>query len=159
LMQLQVGEGTSYFASFMDEYARSMVPHALLLGMDGIAVSVAAPAAIATLPKGEDGRPREKPGRQSDKGSGVIAREILLVLKGHGLGHHRIRPHCPEENGVIDRRRVGVGGHSYGAFMTANLLAHSDLFRAGIARSGAYNRTLTPFGFQTERRTFWQAPE
>lgn len=64
-----------------------------------------------------------------------------------------------DEMGVIDRRRVGVGGHSYGAFMTANLLAHSDLFRAGIARSGAYNRTLTPFGFQSERRTFWQAPE
>jgi dipeptidyl aminopeptidase/acylaminoacyl peptidase len=61
--------------------------------------------------------------------------------------------------GVTDRDRVGVGGHSYGAFMTANLLAHSDLFRAGIARSGAYNRTLTPFGFQSERRTFWEAPE
>jgi dipeptidyl aminopeptidase/acylaminoacyl peptidase len=64
-----------------------------------------------------------------------------------------------DELGVIDRKRVGVGGHSYGAFMTANLLAHSDLFRAGIARSGAYNRTLTPFGFQNERRTFWEAPE
>ena len=63
------------------------------------------------------------------------------------------------EMGVIDPNRVGVGGHSYGAFMTANLLAHSDLFRAGIARSGAYNRTLTPFGFQNERRTLWQAPE
>ncbi len=63
------------------------------------------------------------------------------------------------EMGVTDRERVGVGGHSYGAFMTANLLAHSDLFRAGIARSGAYNRTLTPFGFQSERRTLWQAPE
>ncbi len=61
--------------------------------------------------------------------------------------------------GVTDPRRVGVGGHSYGAFMTANLLAHSDLFRAGIARSGAYNRTLTPFGFQRERRTIWEAPE
>jgi len=63
------------------------------------------------------------------------------------------------EMGIVDRDRVGVGGHSYGAFMTANLLAHSDLFRAGIARSGAYNRTLTPFGFQSERRTFWEAPE
>lgn len=63
------------------------------------------------------------------------------------------------EMGVTDRNRVGVGGHSYGAFMTANLLAHCDLFKAGIARSGAYNRTLTPFGFQSERRTFWQAPE
>jgi len=62
-----------------------------------------------------------------------------------------------DERGVGDRTRVGVGGHSYGAFMTANLLAHSDLFNAGIARSGAYNRTLTPFGFQAERRTLWEA--
>jgi dipeptidyl aminopeptidase/acylaminoacyl peptidase len=61
------------------------------------------------------------------------------------------------EMGIVDPDRVGVGGHSYGAFMTANLLAHSDLFRAGIARSGAYNRTLTPFGFQDERRSFWEA--
>jgi len=63
------------------------------------------------------------------------------------------------EMGIVDPERVGVGGHSYGAFMTANLLAHSDVFRAGIARSGAYNRTLTPFGFQSERRSFWEAPE
>ncbi len=63
------------------------------------------------------------------------------------------------ELGVADRNRVAVGGHSYGAFMTANLLAHSDLFKAGIARSGAYNRTLTPFGFQSERRPIWEAKE
>jgi dipeptidyl aminopeptidase/acylaminoacyl peptidase len=62
-----------------------------------------------------------------------------------------------DEMGVGDPKRVGVGGHSYGAFMTANLLAHCDLFAAGIARSGAYNRTLTPFGFQSERRTLWEA--
>ncbi len=61
--------------------------------------------------------------------------------------------------GVADPNRVAVGGHSYGAFMTANLLAHSRLFRAGVARSGAYNRTLTPFGFQTEERAYWQARE
>jgi len=61
--------------------------------------------------------------------------------------------------GIADPDRIGIGGHSYGAFMTANLLAHSDLFAAGIARSGAYNRTLTPFGFQSERRSFWEAPE
>lgn len=61
--------------------------------------------------------------------------------------------------GIGDRNRVAVGGHSYGAFMTANLLAHTNLFKAGIARSGAYNRTLTPFGFQNEERTYWQAPE
>ena len=61
--------------------------------------------------------------------------------------------------GVVDPARVAAGGHSYGAFMTANLLAHSDLFKAGIARSGAYNRTLTPFGFQAEERTYWEAPD
>jgi dipeptidyl aminopeptidase/acylaminoacyl peptidase len=63
------------------------------------------------------------------------------------------------ELGIADRHRIGVGGHSYGAFMTANLLAHSDIFAAGVARSGAYNRTLTPFGFQAETRTFWEIPE
>lgn len=61
--------------------------------------------------------------------------------------------------GIGDPKRIAVGGHSYGAFMTANLLANCDLFAAGIARSGAYNRTLTPFGFQNEMRTFWEAPE
>ena len=61
--------------------------------------------------------------------------------------------------GVADRDRIAVGGHSYGAFMTANLLAHTDLFRTGIARSGAYNRTLTPYGFQSEQRTYWEATE
>lgn len=64
-----------------------------------------------------------------------------------------------DEMGYIDRNRVGVGGHSYGAFMVANLLSHSNLFAAGIARSGAYNRTLTPFGFQSEERSYWDSPE
>jgi dipeptidyl aminopeptidase/acylaminoacyl peptidase len=59
--------------------------------------------------------------------------------------------------GVASRDRLAIGGHSYGAFMTANLLAHSDIFRTGIARSGAYNRTLTPFGFQAEQRSYWEA--
>jgi dipeptidyl aminopeptidase/acylaminoacyl peptidase len=63
------------------------------------------------------------------------------------------------EMGIADRERIGVFGHSYGAFMTGNLLAHTTLFHAGVAESGAYNRTLTPFGFQSERRTFWEAPD
>jgi dipeptidyl aminopeptidase/acylaminoacyl peptidase len=63
------------------------------------------------------------------------------------------------EMGIGDRDRIGVGGHSYGAFMTANLLAHSRLFRAGFSESGAYNRSLTPFGFQSELRTFWEVPD
>ena len=64
-----------------------------------------------------------------------------------------------DERGIIDPNRVGITGHSYGAFMVANVLAHSDLCAAGIAKSGAYNRTLTPFGFQSERRTFWKAKD
>jgi dipeptidyl aminopeptidase/acylaminoacyl peptidase len=63
------------------------------------------------------------------------------------------------DRGVVDRDRIAIGGHSYGAFMTANLLAHSDLFRLGLPRSGAYNRTLTPFGFQAEERTLWETPQ
>ena len=63
------------------------------------------------------------------------------------------------ERDITTRDQIGIGGHSYGAFMTANLLAHSDIFQAGIARSGAYNRSLTPFGFQSEQRTFWESPE
>ena len=64
-----------------------------------------------------------------------------------------------DKKGYIDPKKVAVGGHSYGAFMVANLLSHSNLFSAGIARSGAYNRTLTPFGFQSEERTYWEVPE
>src|SRR5690554_1372637 len=64
-----------------------------------------------------------------------------------------------DKRGYVDRDRVAVGGHSYGAFMVANLLSHSNLFAAGIARSGAYNRTLTPFGFQSEERSYWDAPD
>ncbi len=76
-----------------------------------------------------------------------------LVANGQAAVDEGVR------RGVVDPDRVAIGGHSYGAFMTANLLAHSDIFRAGIARSGAYNRTLTPFGFQREERLFWEAPE
>ena len=66
---------------------------------------------------------------------------------------------CLDSVAIVDKNRIAIGGHSYGAFMVANLLAHSDLFAAGIARSGAYNRTLTPFGFQSEERTFWEAKD
>lgn len=76
-----------------------------------------------------------------------------IILNAEALIDHMV------DAGIADRKRFGVGGHSYGAFMTANLLAHSDLFAAGIARSGAYNRTLTPFGFQSERRTYWDAKD
>jgi dipeptidyl aminopeptidase/acylaminoacyl peptidase len=75
------------------------------------------------------------------------------------VGNAKAAIDAVDKLGYIDRQRVAVGGHSYGAFMTANLLSHSNLFAAGIARSGAYNRTLTPFGFQSEERSYWEAPE
>ena len=59
--------------------------------------------------------------------------------------------------GVADPERIGVIGHSHGGLMVANLLAHTDLFRAGIARSGSYNKTVQPFGFQSERRSLFEA--
>jgi putative transposase len=103
LMQVVVGSGVYYFVSFMDEYSRYIVHHEVLTGMDGISVSLAAQAAVEKLPRGPDGLPAARPEIQSDNGSGYIAREFLAVLKENGLGHHRIRPHCPEENGVIER--------------------------------------------------------
>ncbi|MEM9529195.1 MAG: prolyl oligopeptidase family serine peptidase, partial [Bacteroidota bacterium] len=75
------------------------------------------------------------------------------------VGNAKAAIDAVDELGYVDRERIAVGGHSYGAFMVANLLSHSDLFAAGIARSGAYNRTLTPFGFQSEQRSYWDAPE
>jgi dipeptidyl aminopeptidase/acylaminoacyl peptidase len=75
------------------------------------------------------------------------------------VGNAKAAIDAVDELGYIDRDRVGVGGHSYGAFMVANLLSHSNLFAAGIARSGAYNRTLTPFGFQSEERSYWDSPD
>jgi dipeptidyl aminopeptidase/acylaminoacyl peptidase len=64
-----------------------------------------------------------------------------------------------DREGIIDRERLGIGGHSYGAFSTVNAMVHTPFFKAGIAGDGAYNRTLTPLGFQSERRDFWQARE
>jgi transposase InsO family protein len=93
----------SFVISFMDEYSRYIVHHEVLLGIDGITLSLSAQKAIETLPRGVDGMPTARPVIQSDNGSGYIAREYLQVLKEHGLGHHRIKPHCPEENGVIER--------------------------------------------------------
>jgi dipeptidyl aminopeptidase/acylaminoacyl peptidase len=90
-------------------------------------------------------------------GEGTKEPNDLFIPQLHMNAHAAIKR--LSDMGVGDSNRVAVGGHSYGAFMTANLLAHTKLFKAGIARSGAYNRTLTPFGFQSEERTYWQAPE
>jgi putative transposase len=103
VMQLMIGEGTYFVASFMDEYSRYVVDFTIAPGMDGITVGQAAQAAIDTLPKGADGQRVDKPEIRSDNGSGYISKEFKIVLKENGLGHHRIKPHCPEENGLIER--------------------------------------------------------
>lgn len=103
LMEIMIGSGVYYLVCFMDEYSRLFVPQEVLTGMDGKTVSLAGQAAFDQLPKGADGRPIDKPVIQSDNGSGYIAREFLQVLKANGLGHHRIKPHCPEENGTMER--------------------------------------------------------
>jgi putative transposase len=87
----------------MDEYSRYIVHHEVLTGMDGKTVSMAGQAAIDQLAKGADSRPLAKPVIQSDNGSGYIAWEFLQVQKENGLGHHRIKPHCPEENRTMER--------------------------------------------------------
>ena len=103
IMEIQVGAGIYYVVSFMDEYSRYLVHYEITTGTDGFTTSAAAQAAIDTLPKGADGRPEAKPEIRSDNGSGYISKEFKMVLTENGLGHHRIRPHCPEENGLIER--------------------------------------------------------
>ena len=103
LMHVQVGGRVYYVVAFLDEYSRSIVHHELLAGMDGLTVSLAAQKAIETLPKGSDGKPAATPLIRSDNGSCYISKEFRMVLRENGLGHHRIRPHCPEENGLIER--------------------------------------------------------
>ena len=103
VMQVMIGEGTYFVVTFMDEYSRYVVDFELATGMDGLTVGAAAQAAIDTLPQGEDGLPVAKPLIRSDNGSGYISKEFKVVLTENGLGHHRIKPHCPEENRLIER--------------------------------------------------------
>jgi len=103
LKYVAVGAHNYYLISFLDEHSRYIVHHELLRSMDGHTVSVAAQAALETLPKDEAGRLLAKPVIRSDNGSGYISREFGGVLDEHGLSHRRIQPHCPEENGLIER--------------------------------------------------------
>ena len=122
-MHLQVGERTYYFIAFLDEYSRAIVHHELLLGMDGLTSSLAAQRAIETLPRADDGRPPVTPEIRTDNGSGFISQEFHVVLKENGLGHHRIQPRCPEENGLIERFyrtvREGLEGEELADYVAA----------------------------------------
>jgi putative transposase len=133
VMQVLIGAGTYFVVSFMDEYSRSVVHYELTTGMDGITISTAAQAAIDTLPKGEDGKPLEKPEIRSDNGSGYISKEFKVVLKESGLGHHRIRPHCPEENGLIERMHRTLREELDGEELT-NLLEAKKVFGRVVRR-------------------------
>jgi transposase InsO family protein len=123
LMHVQVGGRVYYFVAFLDEYSRYIVHHELLPGMDGLTVSLAAQKAIETLPRGRDGRPTATPLIRSDNGGCYVAKEFRAVLRENGLGHHRIRPHCPEENGLMERAnrtlREGLDGEDLTDLLTA----------------------------------------
>jgi transposase InsO family protein len=103
VMYVQVAGTTYFFVSFLDEYSRYVVHQELLMGMDGVTVSLAAQKAIDTLAKGADGKPMDRPMIRTDNGSGYVSKEFKVVLLENGLDHQRIKPHCPEENGVIER--------------------------------------------------------
>lgn len=105
LMYVQIGGRTYYLVNFLDEYSRLIVHHALVPSMDGMTVSVEAQAAIERLLKERGGElpPQGMPRMRSDNGSCYVSREFRGVLDEHHLGHQRIRPHCPEENGIIER--------------------------------------------------------
>jgi putative transposase len=123
LMSIQVGNRVYYFVAFLDDYSRYIVHHELLLGMDGLTVSLAAQKGIETLPKGPDGKPVVTPEIRSDNGGCYISKEFRVVLQENGLGHHRIKPHCPEENGLMERAnrtlREGLDGEELTDLLTA----------------------------------------
>ena len=103
VMHIPAGERVYFVMSFLDEYSRYIVHQEVLPGMDGLSTSLAAQRAIETLPKGPDGRPLITPEIRSDNGSGYISQEFRVVLRENGLTHRRIQPHCPEENGLMER--------------------------------------------------------
>lgn len=118
LMYMHVGAATYFFVSFLDEYSRYVVHHELLVSMDSVSVSLAAQRAIDTLPKGADGLPVARPLIRSDNGSGYVSREFKVVLQENGLDHQRIKPHCPEENGLIERSNRTIREHLDGEELT-----------------------------------------
>ena len=104
-----VGDRHYFLVCFLDEYSRYIVHHELLWGMDGGTVSVAAQAALEHLPRDAAGKLLVKPEIRSDNGSCYISREFGGVLDEHGLSHRRIKPHCPEENGLMERANRTLG--------------------------------------------------
>jgi putative transposase len=127
LKYVSVGAHNYYLISFLDEHSRYIVHHELLRTMDGHTVSLAAQAALETLPRDEDGRLLVMPTIRSDNGSCYISREFGGVLDEHGLSHHRIKPHCPEENGLIERAHRTFGEALDGEELTDFLQAEKAI--------------------------------
>jgi putative transposase len=147
VMQVMIGAGTYFVVSFLDEYSRYLVHFEIAPGMDGVTVGAAAQAAIDTLPKGADGRPAAKPEIRSDNGSGYISKEFKIVLQENGLGHHRIKPHCPEENGLIERMHRTLREELDGEALT-DLLEAERVF-ARVVRRYNEQRLHSALGFLT----------
>jgi putative transposase len=145
LMYLRVGERTGYLVTFLDEYSRYLVYHELLWSMDGNSVSLAAQAALETLPQGADGTPREKPEIRSDNGSGYVSREFREVLSVNGLTHQRIKPHCPEENGLVERSNRTLREALEGEELTDRYQAEEVLAR--IVRHYNHERLHRALGY------------
>ena len=133
LMYVRVGAATYFFVNFIDEYSRYVVHQELLLGMDGVTVGLAAQAAIAALPRGEDGKPLVRPMIRSDNGSGYVSKEFKVVLRENGLDHQPIKPHCPEENGVVERSNRTIREHLEGEELR-NLVQAKEVFGRIIRR-------------------------
>jgi putative transposase len=147
VMQVLIGAATYFVVSFMDEYSRYVVHFGLGPGMDGVTLSTAAQAAIDKLPKGADGQPEAKPEIRSDNGSGYISKEFKVVLRENGLGHHRIKPHCPEENGLIERLHRTLREELDGEELT-NLLEAEKVF-ARVVRRYNEQRLHSALGYLT----------
>jgi transposase InsO family protein len=122
----------------MDEYSRYVVHWELLPGMDGLQVSWAAQRAIDALPKAPDGKPLAPPEIRSDNGSGYISREFRLVLAENGLGHQQIKPHCPEENGLMERAIRTLREESEGEELTNLLEAEQFRLKPGLRSATSF---------------------
>ena len=145
LMYVQVLGTTYYLISFLDEYSRMIVHWELLPNMEARSISVAAQAAIEQLPRGSDGRVRLTPEVRSDNGSGYVSLEFRSVLRENGLGHQRIKPHCPEENGLIERAHRTLREELDGESLTTYWEAHDGL--AKVIRRYNHERLHSALGY------------